>query len=98
MPRVTIIIVTFACGIVALRVDGEAQTFKGYLCTVDCSGHQAGYDWAQENGVIDESDCRGSSNSFNEGCQGWIEEQDVDRTDNDEGGDGDGDGEQDDAE
>lgn len=52
----------------------QAQTFKGYICTEDCSGHQAGYDWAEDNGITDESDCNGNSNSFNEGCQAWVEE------------------------
>ena len=25
----------------------HAETFKGYQCTQDCSGHKAGYAWAQ---------------------------------------------------
>lgn len=28
-------------------------TFDGYDCTEDCSGHQAGYDWAEQNGISD---------------------------------------------
>jgi hypothetical protein len=52
----------------------QAQTFKGYTCTEDCSGHEAGYEWAESKGVTDESDCNGNSNSFNEGCQAWVEE------------------------
>lgn len=52
----------------------QAQTFKGYPCTEDCSGHEAGYEWAERKGVTDESDCDGKSNSFNEGCQAWVEE------------------------
>ncbi|RWO75710.1 MAG: transcriptional regulator [Mesorhizobium sp.] len=29
------------------------QTFEGYDCTADCSGHEAGYDWAERNGITD---------------------------------------------
>jgi hypothetical protein len=51
-----------------------AQTFKGYPCTVDCSGHEAGYEWAERKGINDISDCGGNSNSFIEGCQSFVEE------------------------
>ncbi|MET2828930.1 hypothetical protein [Mesorhizobium shangrilense] len=51
------------------------ETFHGYDCTDDCSGHEAGYDWAQRNDIADESDCDGNSQSFNEGCQAYVEEQ-----------------------
>ncbi|MDE4918312.1 hypothetical protein [Cupriavidus metallidurans] len=49
--------------------------FNGYLCTQDCSGHEAGYDWAEENGITDPDDCGGKSQSFIEGCQAYAEEQ-----------------------
>lgn len=52
----------------------DYNTFKGFECTEDCSGHEAGYNWAEENGISDESDCQGNSNSFNEGCQAYIDE------------------------
>jgi hypothetical protein len=51
-----------------------AQTFHGYLCTEDCSGHEAGYGWAEQNDIEDPSDCRGNSNSFIEGCQAYATE------------------------
>lgn len=50
------------------------QTFNGYECTEDCSGHEAGYNWAEENGIEDEYDCDGNSGSFNEGCVSYVEE------------------------
>ena len=31
----------------------DAGTFHGYACTVDCSGHEAGYNWAQEHDITD---------------------------------------------
>ncbi len=39
------------------------------------SGHDAGYQWAEDNGVEDPDDCDGNSNSFIEGCQTYAEEQ-----------------------
>lgn len=67
---------------------GAAQTFGGYPCTVDCSGHEAGYDWALENGISDGSQCSGNSNSFIEGCMAAAEEAteaqvDEDNSEND---------------
>jgi len=50
-----------------------ADTFDGYECTNDCSGHQAGYDWAEEKGIYDENSCSTPSESFNEGCQSFVE-------------------------
>jgi len=29
-----------------------ARTFGGYECTVDCSGHKAGYEWAEARGKM----------------------------------------------
>ena len=49
-------------------------TFHGNTCTSDCSGHEAGYEWAEENGISDPSDCGGNSTSFIEGCESYAEE------------------------
>ncbi len=49
-------------------------TFGGNPCTVDCSGHEAGYEWAEKHGVTDPDDCGGKSQSFIEGCQSYAEE------------------------
>lgn len=59
----------------------EAQTFKGYPCTVDCSGHEAGYEWAEQKGITNSSSCGGNSNSFIEGCRAWAEEQETEADD-----------------
>jgi len=48
--------------------------FMGYPCTEDCSGHEAGYEWAEEQGITDPDDCGGNSDSFIEGCQAYAEE------------------------
>jgi hypothetical protein len=53
----------------------ESDTFHGDPCTVDCSGHQAGYDWAEQHDIDDEDDCGGNSESFIEGCKAYVREQ-----------------------
>lgn len=50
------------------------KSFSGDECTEDCSGHEAGYEWAEENGIDDVYDCDGNSQSFNEGCEAFVEE------------------------
>jgi len=56
------------------ELEGEAGSYAGYGCTVDCSGHEAGYDWAAENGITDPNSCGGNSWSFIEGCRAYAEE------------------------
>lgn len=62
-------------GLFLLSFSARAEDFHGYPCTQDCSGHEAGYEWAQDHGVDDPDDCGGNSNSFIEGCRSWAEEQ-----------------------
>jgi hypothetical protein len=58
----------------AVKGEETNQTFHGNTCTDDCSGHEAGYNWAEEKGITDPDDCGGNSNSFIEGCQSYAEE------------------------
>ena len=72
------------------------SNFAGYNCVGDCSGHQAGYDWAEEKGLSDEDDCdaagdRSNSPSFAEGCKAFVngnsptnKEDDDDKDDDDQ--------------
>jgi len=87
-----------AAAMAFLQASGRAEAqddFNGYPCTQDCSGHQAGYDWAQQNGITDPSQCGGSSQSFSEGCQSYAGQnagfgyQDPDDEDTDDDGDSD---------
>lgn len=41
-------------------------------CTEDCSGHNAGFEWARDQGVTDPSECSGDSQSFIEGCEAYA--------------------------
>lgn len=42
-------------------------------CTSDCSGHEAGFEWAREQDVTDASECSGNSDSFVEGCEAFAQ-------------------------
>lgn len=50
-------------------------------CTDDCSGHDAGYEWAEEHDITDADDCTGNSQSFIEGCEERAEEHAAARLD-----------------
>jgi hypothetical protein len=46
-------------------------SFHGYACTVNCSGHRAGYDWAKQRGISNPNDCPSlmpNLHSLTEGC------------------------------
>ncbi|MES0030381.1 hypothetical protein [Mesorhizobium sp. M0040] len=69
--------IAFFVGVLALAWSPAAvaqQTFGGNDCIEDCSGHKAGYDWAQQNQITDEDDCSSNSQSFNEGCHTYLED------------------------
>jgi hypothetical protein len=54
--------------------NGVAAQYAGqYECTQDCSGHNAGYAWAEQHEIDDPDDCNGDSQSFIEGCQEYAE-------------------------
>lgn len=61
------------------RIAPPSLSFRGYECTEDCSGHEAGYEWAEDNGIDDPDDCGGNSESFIEGCQAFAEEQQAEQ-------------------
>jgi hypothetical protein len=54
----------------------RAAEFSGYECTDDCSGHAAGYRWADQHNIQDESACplNGQAYSFWEGCKAYVED------------------------
>jgi hypothetical protein len=63
----------------------QERTFGGYECTEDCSGHKAGYEWAEEHIITDESDCGGNSQSFIEGCQTYTQDPSRGALEDDDG-------------
>ena len=42
--------------------------FHGYACGGDCSSHEDGYSWASAHQISNPRDCRGTSETFIEGC------------------------------
>lgn len=57
----------------ANNVDAQDVEDQGdYVCTEDCSGHEAGFAWAQDNDFTDAADCGGNSQSFIEGCEAFA--------------------------
>lgn len=59
--------------------EDEVITSENWECTEDCSGHDAGYEWASENEITDPYDCDGNSNSFIEGCEAYANEYLMER-------------------
>ncbi|WP_460821530.1 hypothetical protein [Lysobacter olei] len=55
-----------------LAPENDEQKFGDFTCAGDCSGHKAGYNWAEEKGITDEGQCGGKSQSFVEGCKQWA--------------------------
>jgi hypothetical protein len=77
--------------LILVTVPSYARTFGGYECTDDCSGHKAGYEWAEAKGVTDEARCEAilerSPNriSFYEGCLAYVEDPDRGADEDDDG-------------
>ncbi|WP_334180658.1 hypothetical protein, partial [Pseudoxanthomonas sp.] len=44
-----------------------------YVCTKDCSGHEAGFSWGQDQDATSASDCTGNFSSFIEGCEAFVQ-------------------------
>jgi hypothetical protein len=56
------------------------QSIHRHRRTFLIQGHEAGYEWAEENDIDDPDDCGGNSDSFIEGCQAYAEERQTFRT------------------
>jgi hypothetical protein len=84
-----LILTTAVLGI--LIMPATAQTFGGYDCTVDCSGHKAGYEWAEAKGITDEAQCEDilvrapNRTSFYEGCKAYVEDPSRGADEDDDG-------------
>jgi hypothetical protein len=62
------------CNVYVQESDTGFRSFHGYGCAEDCSGHEAGYAWAMENGITNPLECVGNSQAFLEGCWAYSEE------------------------
>jgi hypothetical protein len=65
-------------GLAVFLAGGQARAreFGGHECSDDCSGHAAGYRWAEAHNITAETDCplRGGAISFYEGCLVYVED------------------------
>ena len=89
--RTGILVAAFASLAVTLAVTAASpvraqdRTFNDFDC-VHCSGHSAGYKWAERKGITDEDDCPvGNSQSFHEGCVAYTQGQVADPDEDDDG-------------
>lgn len=62
-----------AIAALTVATSAQANSFGDYQCLDDCSGHQAGFDWAEQNQIDDEASCSTFSTSFNEGCVSFVQ-------------------------
>lgn len=96
MKFATLSIVALASAPLAFSVPavaGTDRTFGGYECTIDCSGHKAGYEWAEAKGVTDAGACERillrypNRTSFSEGCMAYVEDPSRGADEDDDGDD-----------
>ena len=50
----------------------QDRTHAALNCTVDCSGYDAGYKWAEQRGIDDEDYCPDGNKFFYEGCVAYV--------------------------
>jgi len=55
----------------------QAMDEAKFVCTTDCSGHKAGYDWAKGKGLKELEECGGKSQAFKEGCLAYVYYQKI---------------------
>jgi hypothetical protein len=71
--------------------ESAARTFGENECTDDCSGHKAGYEWAEVRGITDLSTCESilsrspNRTSFYEGCVTYTEDPSRGADEDDDG-------------
>ena len=71
--------------------ESVARTFGDNECTDDCSGHKAGYEWAEARGITDLSTCESilsrspNRTSFYEGCVTYTEDPSRGADEDDDG-------------
>jgi hypothetical protein len=87
MRRVGLIISGLAMLIMAS--EAHAREFGGHDCSDDCSGHAAGFRWAEARNITSDSDCplRGGALSFYEGCLVYVEDPSRGADEDDDGDD-----------
>jgi hypothetical protein len=71
---------------ILLAGSASGASFGGYECLDGCSGHAAGYEWAEQHGITESEECPiGKSESFHEGCLTYSEEPSRGSDEDDDG-------------
>jgi hypothetical protein len=87
MNKLSLGLAALICTTFTSSAFSDDRNFGGYACTEDCSGHRAGYLWAEARDVADPAQCPfGNSNSFYEGCLAYAEDPGRGADEDDEGG------------
>jgi hypothetical protein len=63
------------------------DTYGDEGCTLDCSGHVAGFAWAREHNITDENDCDAhgdADSSFAQGCKAFVNADDEAQSEHDD--------------
>ena len=82
----TVALVSFSTLILVHAANAQDRTFGDFECRDDCSGHSAGYKWADKHGIDDEADCpEGNSQSFHEGCVAYTRNPNQNPDEDDQG-------------
>lgn len=89
MRHMPALVLLLAIALVAVSAEARARDFGGYDCSDDCSGHAAGYRWAEAHNVTSEVGCplRGNAVSFYEGCLVYVEDPGRGADEDDDGDD-----------
>jgi hypothetical protein len=59
--------------------------FAGFTCMRDCTGHAAGYRWAEREAIARDDQCRGLSIPVLEGCRAYVKNPRRGAANDDEG-------------
>jgi len=73
--RAYIVIGTLAVLALSARIytaHTQDRLIAGLNCTVDCSGYDAGYNWAKQRDIDDDDYCPDGNKSFYEGCVAYA--------------------------
>jgi hypothetical protein len=84
--RAYIVIGTLAVLAVSARIYTaytQDRVIAGLNCTVDCSGYDAGYNWAKQHDIDDDDYCPNGNKPFYDGCSAYVvgSSGDADETD-----------------
>lgn len=86
MREMFIVAAVLCVAVIMFGDSASAAEFGGYQCKGGCSGHAAGYRWAEAHGIDDPTNCPlGHGESFYEGCLVYTEDPSRGSDEDDDG-------------